>query len=486
MNLSRLIMYGLGGALFLSGLNLANTLSIDSRGLEELLYQMQAKGEVKAPDSNAGAGVLYMGLGVAAVVGATYLKLDPKPSGLPEPFPVAKDGKKRPAKVQPQAEQVIQGKTLVELWAQKADFATLINQLDYEARRALLDKTISSHEGGWIESLLCCPCLLVIGRPGSAKSSFAAALAICREVLLDNLRKTIVTDPNAHLKVETKTWQPHWELNGSRDNWGEVNDAIGSMYQRFADSQGDNYVSSIYDELTAYEGNVNADRLGGFLPQITSKARAAEEYITLVSHNDTLSCLGGKAGQAKLKDDMVQLNLGSISAGRGKFKPSGKGCIEGLTFDEKLKPLEQAITLPRWFDPAILIELFPEVYGGDLEVETPPLGEEFDDRSTTVRQAQPFDSRTALERPSNESNELYRSTQLERIIAVRQAQKLVQAETGVFLVERTISNALDALEKDIAKSEIIKGILGMGSEKYNQGKYILQIIEQTASNSGEV
>ena len=254
--------------------------------------------------------------------------------------------------VRPQAAPpTITGDTLADFWVQDVAFSLLAQQFDLETRRTLLDKAISAHEGGWLETLLCCPCLLVIGRPGSAKSSFAGAMAIAREVLLENLTQTIVCDPNAHLKVKNRIWQRHWRLKGSGDNWKEIDSAISDMYRRFADSQGTNYISSIYDEMTAYEGNVNADRLGGFLPQITSKARAAEEYITLVSHNDTLSCLGGKSGQAKLKDDMVQLNLGSKSGKRGKFYPTGKGTIEGLNFDETNRALSEPVTLPRWFDP---------------------------------------------------------------------------------------------------------------------------------------
>ena len=74
-----------------------------------------------------------------------------------------------PTPARPQATPpTIAGDTLADFWAQDVAFSLLAQQFDLETRRALLDKAISAHEGGWLETLLCCPCLLVIGRPGSA------------------------------------------------------------------------------------------------------------------------------------------------------------------------------------------------------------------------------------------------------------------------------------------------------------------------------
>ena len=245
-------------------------------------------------------------------------------------------------------------------------FGRLAEELSYEQRRTLLAVTLKGHESGWMLKLLQCPCLLVIGRPGSAKSSFAGALGIIREIAIAKLRQTVVVDPNAHLKVGKDIWRPSWEIRGARDDWDDIEDAISELYQRFAESKAANFVSSIYDELTVYEEKVDESKMSGFISQITSKARAAEEYITICSHNDTLKCLGGKPGQAKLKDDMVRLYLASESTETGKFKPTGKGVLEGLRFDEKNKPLDECVTIPRWLEPCILKTLFPERYRPEL------------------------------------------------------------------------------------------------------------------------
>ena len=382
-----------------------------------------------------------------------------------------------PTPARPQATPpTITGDTLADFWTQDVAFSLLAQQFDLETRRALLDKAISAHEGGWLETLLCCPCLLVIGRPGSAKSSFAGAMAIAREVLLENLTQTIVCDPNAHLKVKNRIWQRHWGLKGSGDNWKEIDSAISDMYRRFADSQGTNYISSIYDEMTAYEGNVNADRLGGFLPQITSKARAAEEYITLVSHNDTLSCLGGKSGQAKLKDDMVQLNLGSKSGKRGKFYPTGKGTIEGLNFDETNRALSEPVTLPRWFDPDILLHLFPEIYYSAQPVEEDLPGTY---ELTTEHFPGLSGSDTEVPGKSPESDAVSSvSARAVRLSAAQLVQQKIDAYQGFTPSLPLILAAFDAVSAGQSDTHIIEQVLRLGGRQYAAGKQVLAVIKR--------
>ena len=172
--------------------------------------------------------------------------------------------------------------SLTAYWDNKTPFRQLAQTVPLDARRELLDTSLRAHETGWLDKLLC-SCLLVIGRPGSAKSSFAGALAISREVILNPLNETVVADPNAHLKVGDRIWQACWTLQGSHDAWGEIEDAMRTMYRRFADSQGRNYVSSVYDELTTYESKLDANILSGFIEQITSKARASNEYIAILN-----------------------------------------------------------------------------------------------------------------------------------------------------------------------------------------------------------
>ena len=415
----------------------------------------------------------------------------------PEPVVVSAGGdmsttstvlKRTPKMVSRSQPQPLPGDNLSELWANKVSFKQLVTLLDLPARIALFECSIQGHEGGWMKRLLRCPCLLVIGRPGSAKSSFAGALGMARELLIRDLRQTVVSDPNAHLKAEQHIWQHHWKLLGARDNWGDIGQAIAEMYGRFADSQGANLVSSIYDEMTAYEGNVNEDHLGGFLPQITSKARAAKEYITIVSHNDTLKCLGGKAGEAKLKDDMVQLNLCSKSNDEGEFIPTGKGSIEGQDFDEKNKPLTQPITVPRWFDPTILILLFPEVYPGDSSVNENALEGVSGAVNDAVNDGYSSESLTASERPLNDLNESerYRLTpQHVMFAAARQIRLTILEEIGEDVSLTDLVNALTAVDEEMADSAIIKHKLKMGGPSYQKGKFILKIIKQTINNSEE-
>ena len=434
---------------------------------------------VRTEQSNKGLLALLL----LASVGAIVWTLTGNEEAVPAPIsyrPVVGDRSHVPAR-EPAVPQTIAGETLADFWAQDVAFSVLAQQFGLKTRKELLDKALSEHEGGWLERLLCCPCLLVIGRPGSAKSSFAGALAIVREVLLEHLSETIVGDPNAHLKVKGRVWQAHWSLHGSGDNWKEIDESISAMYQRFADSQGTNYVSSIYDELTAYEGHVNSDRLSGFLPQITSKARASEEYITLVSHSDTLSCLGGKAGQAKLKDDMVQLNLGSKSGKRGKFYPTGKGTLEGLNVDAMNKPLTEAITLPRWFDPALLIHLFPELYplnraeGSGDTGDLPGTYKITSDRFPEVAGSAP-EVVGKSDGSDAGSGVSYRAAKL---LAAQLVQEKIDAHQGFSIALPLILAAAEALSLGKSDTHIIEQVLRRGGRQYEQGKQVLDVIKQT-------
>ena len=262
-----------------------------------------------------------------------------------------------------------------------------------------------------------------------------------------------------------------------------------------ADSEGQNFISSIYDELTAYDGNVNAEHLGGLLPQITSKARDSEEYITLISHSDTLTCLGGKAGQAKLKDDMVQLNLGSRSGKRGKFQPTGTGTIEGLDFDDRNKPVTTSITLPRWFDPVCLAQLFPEVYPSrsphpnttsqDASPEERNEGDNGDADYTVVTDGSrnPVESSPLRARNDPGTKGVNGGTaHAARIAACRTLQERIKTDLAVEPELAAILAAMDALVTGLSDSHIIKEVLGLKGRNYDLGKNMLQLIKQSVSS----
>lgn len=388
----------------------------------------------------------------------------------------------------PATGQRVQGTSLQDFWLQGVGMAKLARTLGLRARLQLLDRAIGAHEHGWIDRLLCCPCLLVIARPASGKSSFAAALAICRELLLNDLKLTIVADPNANLKTDKGIWQSHWRLAGAGDDWQAIGGEITAMYRRFADSQGQNFVSSIYDELTAYDGNVDPHQLGGLLPQITSKARDSEEYIILVSHNDTLKCLGGQPGEAKLKNDMVQLNLGSRSAARGKLVPTGTGTIEGLDFDEQNKPVTQPITLPRWFDPVYLAQLFPEVYQGGTQPGADCKLPANESPFTVV--SEPFETVTApaTERLQNHGSTVGSNDETAaaaRLAAARTIQQRCISDLQVEPQEADILAAMNAITAGLAPSRIIKEVLRLTGSNYQSGKQVIALIQQTISNPNE-
>lgn len=430
---------------------------------------------VRTEQSNKGLLALLL----VATVGAVAWTLTGNEEGevsvpISASGPVVASGRSHLLSRQQAAPQTIAGETLADFWAQDVPFSLLAAQFDLETRRALFKNALAVHEGGWILRLLRWPVLLVIGRPGSAKSSFAAALGITREILNPDIRLTVVTDPNAHLKLSKGVWQPSWQLKGARDNWGEIGGAIADMYRRFADSVAANNVSSIYDEVTTYKDNVNADQLGGFLSQVTSKARACAEFITIVAHNDTLKALGGGAGEARLKDDMAQLNLGSKATAIGEMVPTGKGAIEGLDVDEKNNPISQPVTLPRWFDPEFLRLLFPELYTRSAAV------------NPSVNAGSKTVSLTHSEPPANrpltdEQNRL--TARAARTTAAVQLVPNLYADLGVLVDVSAILTAAEALSEDRSDSYIIKEILGCKGVNYNKGKDALSLIKQTFTNA---
>lgn len=370
----------------------------------------------------------------------------------------------------------IAGDTLADFWEQDVEFAVLAQQFDIDTRSRLLKAALVAHEGGWILRLLHWPVLLVIGRPGSAKSSFAASLGITREVLNSAIQKTVVTDPNAHLKLKDGVWQAHWQLEGSRDNWKEIGDAISGMYTRFADSQGANHVSSIYDEVTTYKGNVDDKKLGGFLSQVTSKARACAEYITIVAHNDTLKALGGEAGEAKLKDDMAQLNLGSKATTTGLMVPTGTGAIEGLDVDEKNRPLSEPVTLPRWFDPEILSELFPELYNGSALGKSEDLQGTYRITNGDLPPAAVSGSLAPSKSPVSKSVSRA-NNRISRISAAQVAKEEIYEELGESVDISALVEALIAIPDGKSDTHIIETILGFKGRHHATGKKALEIIK---------
>ncbi|MBD1871230.1 ATP-binding protein [Cyanobacteria bacterium FACHB-471] len=270
--------------------------------------------------------------------------------------------------------------TLEDLLSKGATPEQIVRRLNFHARLKLLERSMRQHEGGWLISFIRTPVALIIGRPGSGKSSFAGFVAMARELMfsipgycyegVQPIRSTLVADPNAHLKIDS-IWSRRWDVRGSGDDFKAVEDSIREMYKAFANSKGENWRQWIFDEMTAWSGAISDVRLlGGFLPQVTSKARASLDFIIGCSHNDTLEALGGKAGQARLKDDMTSLYLGSKNTPNGVV-PTLNGLVCGLDFDDHNRPIEQKISLQSWMQPSFLEAMFPEVYSASTKTTNP-------------------------------------------------------------------------------------------------------------------
>ena len=417
-----------------------------------------------------GSLLLLTGLINATLVLVLPKQLDPIPEAITDPPPGQSlasadppSGQKPKSVDRPKGQPIGPHITcLDDALLQRVSFAQLAGTADYETRVKLLAKSLKSFEGGWVWRLLRCPCLLVIGRPGAGKSSFAGAIAIIREVLGITL-DTTVCDPNAHLKLGKNVWFDRWEICGARDQWDEIGDALENMYLSFAHCTNGNHGGWLYDEVTCYKDHVDETKLGGFLGQVTSKARATQDYVTVISHNDTLQTLGGKAGEAGLKDDMVALYLSSVGDRDGNLKPAGKGLLKGADYSDDLKPLETPVTVPRWLDAAFLCQLFPDVYDGNAE------GSEM----VTPQQVLAVGNRLGTAAlPTSELDEAPDMT------GIRALKAHIEQACGVTLSVAAIRNALTALGQGEAPSRVIKKTLGFEGRNYNTGQEVLTLLNQ--------
>lgn len=363
---------------------------------------------------------------------------------------------------QPQSQPSVRITCLDDALYQGVSLADLAQTSDYETRVRLLAKSLKTFEDGWIWRLLRCPCLLVIGRPGAGKSSFGGAVAMIRELLGITLLTT-VSDPNAHLKLTDNIWFDRWDIRGAHDNWDEIGDVLTEMYLSFSGCpSGGNHGGYVYDEVTTYKDHVDETQLGGFLGQVTSKARATFDYVTVISHNDTLQSLGGKSGEAGLKDDMIALYIHSIQDKDGRFKPRGQGLLRGADYTDDLKPIDTPVNVPRWLDSGFLYALFPEVYG----------------TSEPLTAAEVLEVGKSLGTGVEANLEVLEAVDM---TAVKALKVQVQQSCGVSLEVSAIRRALMMLQSGETTTHVIEQGLGLGGRNYQTGKQALGLLQRFIS-----
>jgi len=401
------------------------------------------------------AALLFADLGPGQVAdpaeGQTLSVIDPPEGRVAEPAD-------RPLGQEP-TQPAVKITCLDDALYQGVSLADLAQTSDYETRVRLLAKSLKTFEEGWIWRLLRCPCLLVIGRPGAGKSSLAGAIAMMRELLGITITTT-VSDPNAHLKLTDNIWFDRWDIRGARDDWADIGKVLTEMYFSFAScAAGGNHGSYVFDEVTCYRDHVDETQLGGFLGQVTSKARATLDYITVVSHNDTLQSLGGKAGEAGLKDDMIALYIHSVQDQDGRFKPRGQGLLRGAEYSDDLKPIDTPVNVPRWLDAAYLCHLFPEVYGASEPLTAAEI----------LEACKPLGSGAEVDPKVLETIDT---------TGIRALQAQIKQTCAVELQLPVIRTALQMLQNSETSTYVIEQGLGLGGRNFQAGKQALGLLKR--------
>ncbi len=202
--------------------------------------------------------------------------------------------------------------------------------------------------------MLCKP-ILVWGEQGSGKTTFVEFLALLRVLFFNHT--VSVSDPHAH-KHE---WCKLFDVHGYEYNYGAINKRLIAYYDRL--KAGNIPHTSIWDEMTNYQENCDEKLAGRFLKSILSDVRKVPEYPLLLSHNNTLSCLGGGNGGVKTTQDkgMVEVYLIAKRNKLGELEPAMKGTVKGLAKDDYGNSITIPIQTETWMTPQYLLQEFPSL-----------------------------------------------------------------------------------------------------------------------------
>lgn len=222
-----------------------------------------------------------------------------------------------------------------------------------EPEKSDLKTLLKEHEGGWIWDLVDSTKPVVIwGESGSYKSYTAACVVLLKHHFIGaNLES--IADPQWHqnrkaawkelLTLEPKEYGEESNWEGEADSYRcAIEDLLGRCKERDLNSEP---IISVWDELTKL-GHYLPETAKGFMPEVISSPRKANEHTILLTHALTKTGLGGVEGMSEaIKNGTFRLQL----KGNNQQKPSFKGKLDGwLNADGDLVE-DYAVTLPSWF-----------------------------------------------------------------------------------------------------------------------------------------
>lgn len=224
---------------------------------------------------------------------------------------------------------------------------------DDDDQKSDLKTLLKEHENGWLWDLIqSVQPIIIYGKSGSYKSCTATCLALLKNHFLGAKLESIA-DPQWH-QNRVGAWKELTSLEpnefGEQSNWdGEIDSyqsAIEQLLKRCRErGLQSEPIISVWDELTKL-GHYLPDIAKGFMPEVMSSPRKANEHVILITHSLTKTGLGNVDGMSEsIKEGTFRLKL----SGTNTLTPLFKGKLDGWLDNNGELVDEYPVTLPSWF-----------------------------------------------------------------------------------------------------------------------------------------
>jgi hypothetical protein len=229
-----------------------------------------------------------------------------------------------------------------------------------DEKRQELVKLLQEHEGGWLWEIVdTLKPTFLLGSQGAGKSYFAASLALCK-LFINQVKVASLTDPHFN-KNREKGWKKliplEPEVYGGAQDWEAVSEGIEQGFNRWTcRTEDDPPITSIWDEATNWAKHEECKKQAEeFMGRVLADPRKSAEGPIVITHSLTNAGTGGGAGFAEARGEgiiVIRLNANN------KQKPTFKGKCEGLKDEDGSLIEEMQITIPKWFNPESIAEMF--------------------------------------------------------------------------------------------------------------------------------